>query len=61
LVALQSESTRKRMGMASRERVEALFSEGRMIEQFERQIQALVRRQETHPAATRLTPPASGD
>lgn len=61
LVALQSESTRKRMGMASRERVEALFSEGRMIEQFERQIQALVRRQEAYPAATRLTPPASGD
>ena len=40
LVALQSESTGKRMD-GIRERVEALFSEGRMIEQFERQIQAL--------------------
>lgn len=44
LAALQLESTRKRMGTASRERVEALFSEGRMIEQFEGQIQALRRR-----------------
>jgi glycosyltransferase involved in cell wall biosynthesis len=44
LAALQSESTRNAMGKASRERVEALFSEGRMMEQFEREIQALVRR-----------------
>jgi glycosyltransferase involved in cell wall biosynthesis len=44
LATLQLEATRRRMGMASRERVESLFSECRMIEQFERQIQALVRR-----------------
>ncbi len=44
LAALQPEPLRKAMGMASRERVEALFSEERMMEQFERQIQALARR-----------------
>jgi glycosyltransferase involved in cell wall biosynthesis len=44
LAALQSEPARKAMGMASRERVEALFSEGRMMEQFEAQIQTLGRR-----------------
>jgi glycosyltransferase involved in cell wall biosynthesis len=44
LAALQLEPTRKAMGMASRERVEALFSEGRMMEQFEGQIQTLGRR-----------------
>jgi glycosyltransferase involved in cell wall biosynthesis len=44
LASLQSESSRKTMGMASRERVETLFSEGRMMEQFEGQIQALGRR-----------------
>ncbi len=41
LAALQLASTRERMGIASRERVELLFSESRMMEQFERQIQAL--------------------
>jgi len=44
LAELQSESTRKRTGAASRERVESLFSESRMMEQFEREIQALGRR-----------------
>jgi glycosyltransferase involved in cell wall biosynthesis len=44
LAALQLEPARKAMGMASRERVETLFSEGRMMEQFEGQIQALGRR-----------------
>ncbi len=44
LAALQSESTRIPMGAASRERVEALFSQDRMMEQFEREIQALGRR-----------------
>jgi len=44
LAALQSEPTRQAMGLASRGRVEALFSEGRMMQQFERQIQALGRR-----------------
>lgn len=44
LAALQSEPIRKAMGMASRGRVEALFSEGRMMKQFEEQIQALGRR-----------------
>jgi glycosyltransferase involved in cell wall biosynthesis len=43
LAELQSESTRNRMGTASRERVESLFSESRMMEQFEREIQALAR------------------
>jgi glycosyltransferase involved in cell wall biosynthesis len=43
LAALQSEPIRKRMGIASRERVESLFSEERMIEQFERELQALGR------------------
>jgi len=42
LAALQMESTRKRMGMASRERVESLFSANRMIERFELEIRALV-------------------
>lgn len=44
LAALQLESTRKRMGTESRERVESLFSERRMMQQFEHQIQALGRR-----------------
>jgi glycosyltransferase involved in cell wall biosynthesis len=44
LAALQLNSTRKRMGAASRERVESLFSQSRMMEQFEQQILALVRR-----------------
>ena len=44
LAGLQLQSTRKRMGSASRERVESLFSESRMMEQFELQIQALGRR-----------------
>jgi glycosyltransferase involved in cell wall biosynthesis len=44
LAGLQLQSTRKRMGSASRERVESLFSESRMMEQFERQIQAFGRR-----------------
>jgi glycosyltransferase involved in cell wall biosynthesis len=44
LAALQLEPTRKAMGQASRERVKRLFSEGRMMEQFEAQIQALGRR-----------------
>jgi glycosyltransferase involved in cell wall biosynthesis len=44
LAALQLEATRKRMGTASRDRVESLFSEGRMMEQFEREIQSLGRR-----------------
>jgi len=44
LAALQLEPTRKAMGMASRERVETLFSEGRMMEQFEAQILELGRR-----------------
>jgi glycosyltransferase involved in cell wall biosynthesis len=43
LAALQSEPARQAMGMASRERVEALFSEGRMMQQFEDQIQTLGR------------------
>ena len=43
LAELQSEPTRNRMGTASRERVESLFSESRMMEQFEREIQALAR------------------
>jgi glycosyltransferase involved in cell wall biosynthesis len=44
LAGLQLQSTRKRMGSASRERVESLFSESRMMEQFELQIQAFGRR-----------------
>ena len=44
LAELQLQSTRNRMGSASRERVESLFSESRMMEQFERQIQAFGRR-----------------
>jgi glycosyltransferase involved in cell wall biosynthesis len=44
LAALKLESTRKSMGAASRERVAALFSQGRMMEQFEREIQTLGRR-----------------
>ena len=43
IAELQSESTRNRMGTASRERVESLFSESRMMDQFEREIQALAR------------------
>lgn len=41
LAALQSSSTRERMGAASRERVESLFSERRMTQQFEHEIQVL--------------------
>jgi len=44
LAALQPEATRRRMGTAARARVESLFSESRMMEQFEHQIQAVVRR-----------------
>ncbi|MGA2842754.1 MAG: glycosyltransferase family 4 protein [Steroidobacteraceae bacterium] len=44
LAGLQLQSTRQRMGSASRERVESLFSESRMMEQFELQIQAFGRR-----------------
>ncbi len=44
LAELQLEATRKRFGSASRERVESLFSESRMMEQFERRIQAFGRR-----------------
>jgi glycosyltransferase involved in cell wall biosynthesis len=44
LAGLQLQSTRERMGSASRERVESLFSESRMMEQFELQIQAFGRR-----------------
>jgi glycosyltransferase involved in cell wall biosynthesis len=43
LAELQLTSVRARMGAASRERVESLFSESRMMEQFEREIQALGR------------------
>jgi len=43
LAQLQLKSVRARMGAASRERVESLFSESRMMEQFEREIQALGR------------------
>jgi glycosyltransferase involved in cell wall biosynthesis len=43
LAGLQLQSTRQRMGSASRERVESLFSESRMMEQFELQIQAFGR------------------
>jgi hypothetical protein len=43
LAGLQLQSTRERMGSASRERVESLFSESRMMEQFELQIQAFGR------------------
>jgi glycosyltransferase involved in cell wall biosynthesis len=44
LAALQLEAARIPMGTASRERVESLFSESRMMAQFEREIQALGRR-----------------
>jgi glycosyltransferase involved in cell wall biosynthesis len=44
LAALQSVSTRERMGAASRRRVETLFTERGMIAQFERQILELGRR-----------------
>lgn len=44
LAALQLSSTRERMGTASRERVESLFSESRMTQQFEYEIKALGQR-----------------
>jgi glycosyltransferase involved in cell wall biosynthesis len=44
LAALQLASTRERLGAASRERVASLFSERRMTQQFEHEIEALGRR-----------------
>jgi glycosyltransferase involved in cell wall biosynthesis len=44
LAELQLASTRKRMGMASRNRVESLFSECQMMEKFEHEILALEQR-----------------